>query len=67
MLNATTIRRRQLAIENAVATQRLEGLEPDVQAIAELRRAAQGELEVADVLQNLRHRISRGEFDEKTG
>ncbi|WAT16207.1 hypothetical protein [Xanthomonas fragariae] len=42
--------------------QRLEGLEPDPQTIAELERAAGGEIEIADVLERLRERVAAGEF-----
>lgn len=47
---------------NAVATQRLEGLEPETQTIADLERVVRGEIEVADVLRNLHRRIAAGEF-----
>jgi hypothetical protein len=50
------------AINNAVASQRLEGLEADPQAIAELKRAAAGELSVADVIDNVMSRFAAGEF-----
>ncbi|WP_159089402.1 hypothetical protein [Xanthomonas oryzae] len=41
-------------------TQRLEGLEPDPQTIAELERAAGGGIEIADVLARLRERVAAG-------
>lgn len=62
MLDEREIAARREAVANAVATQRLEGLEPDPQTIAELERAARGEIEVADVLARLRERVAAGEF-----
>jgi hypothetical protein len=56
------IRKNHAAIENAVASQRLEGLEPDPSTVAELERAARGEISVNDVLVNLHRRVAAGEF-----
>ncbi|CAM2164645.1 Antitoxin VbhA [Burkholderia latens] len=56
------IAERRAAVENAVATQRLEGLEPDPRTIAELEQVATGKLNVADVLRSLRERVASGEF-----
>lgn len=53
---------RRRAVVNAVANQRLEGLEPDPRTIAELERVAQGTLSVSDVINALRARIRAGEF-----
>ena len=64
MINDPILRERQRAIDNAVANQRLEGLEPDAKTIAELGRVARGELKISDVLNNLRMRISAGEFHQ---
>ena len=64
MINDSILRERQRAIDNAVANQRLEGLEPDAKTIAELGRVARGELQISDVLNNLRTRISAGEFHQ---
>ncbi len=47
-------RYRREALENAVATNRLEGLEPDPRTVAEL--------EQAEVLRRVRERIAAGEF-----
>ncbi|PJI53162.1 antitoxin [Methylobacterium radiotolerans] len=49
-------------MDNAVATQRLEGLEPDSKTIAELQRVADGTLSISDLLNTLRSRISAGDF-----
>lgn len=50
------------AVVNAVANQRLEGLEPDPRTISELECVAQGTLSVSDVINTLRSRIRAGDF-----
>lgn len=62
MQYAITLRDLQRGLDNAVANQRLEGLEPDAKTVAELGRVVTGELTIAEVLQNVRTRISAGEF-----
>lgn len=47
-------RRRQ--VSNAVASQRLEGIEPDEQTVEDLNRFASGELEIAEVIDRLKGR-----------
>ncbi|MCH1986494.1 antitoxin VbhA family protein [Achromobacter xylosoxidans] len=64
MQNQVTLRDLQRGLDNAVANQRLEGLEPDAKTVAELRRVVEGELTIAEVLQSVRARISAGEFRE---
>ncbi|WP_224020463.1 antitoxin VbhA family protein [Burkholderia vietnamiensis] len=53
---------RRQAVENAIATQRLEGLEVDEQTCVELARVAAGEIELVDVIASLRSRVAAGEF-----
>ncbi|MBU9348632.1 hypothetical protein KTE11_28450 [Burkholderia multivorans] len=53
---------RLAAVENAIATQRLEGLELDPRTIAELEQVAAGELDVSEVLRRVHERIKAGEF-----
>lgn len=67
MLNEKEIAARRAALNNAVATQRLEGLEPDTQTIADLERVVRGEINVADVIARLRQRIAAGEFKTRPG
>lgn len=55
--------RRRVALDNTIATQRLEGSEPDTQTVADLERVVRGEIEVVDVIARLRQRISAGEFN----
>lgn len=45
------------AIENAIAQQRLEGLEPSPEVIADLRRAAQGKMAISEVIANIEKRF----------
>lgn len=56
------LKERHRAVDNAVASQRLEGLEPDSKTIAELQRVADGTLSISDLLNTLRSRISAGDF-----
>ena len=51
---------RLAAVRDAVANQRLEGLEPDPAAIAALERAARGELAFDDALAAYLARVTRG-------
>lgn len=62
MHDKATLRDLQRGLDNAVANQRLEGLEPDAKTVAELGRVVKGELTIAEVLQSVRTRISAGEF-----
>jgi hypothetical protein len=62
MFTDCELRERQHAVVNAVASQRLEGLEPDPRTVADLERAAAGELDISDVLRILKERIASGEF-----
>lgn len=66
MKNQTTLRELQRGLDNAVANQRLEGLEPDATAIAELERVVRGELTIADVIEGILARIAAGEFRQKS-
>lgn len=55
------ITERTRAVRNAVAHQRLEGLEPDALAVEDLNRFARGECDINAVLTNFKARIARGE------
>ena len=50
------------AVRNAVASQRFEGLNVDHRTIADLERAARGEIEARDVIAAIHDRISRAEI-----
>lgn len=45
------------AIENAIAQQRLEGLEPSRAVVDDLERAAHGEISIDDVIANIEKRF----------
>lgn len=62
MPTAFDLNERRRAVLNAVASQRLEGLEPDPKTIAELVRVAEGTLSISDVIKTLRSRIAAGDF-----
>lgn len=53
---------RSLALENAIASQRLEGLEPDPQTIEDMQGVVRGEFEVEEALSRLRERIALGQI-----
>lgn len=55
---------RREAVENAIATQRLEGLEADPQTIADLKRVARGELNLVDARARTLARITTGKLAE---
>lgn len=57
---------RLLAVENAIATQRLAGLEVDPQTKADLVRVARGDLTLDQLLSKIKDRINRGDFREKS-
>lgn len=54
----TTTEERLEAVADAVASQRLEGLEVEPATIADLERAARGEIDVDEVLRRIRERIA---------
>lgn len=54
--------KRNAALENAIASHRLEGLEPDVQTIEDLKRVVRGEFDIEESLIRLKERISLGQF-----
>ena len=54
--------KRNLALENAVASHRLEGLEPDIQTMEDLNCVVRGEFDTDEALRRVKERIARGEF-----
>ena len=54
--------KRNLALENAIASQRLEGLEPDPQTIEDMQCVVRGEFDVEESLRRLKERIHLGQF-----
>ncbi|WP_375612410.1 MULTISPECIES: antitoxin VbhA family protein [unclassified Bartonella] len=61
MLSEEEIKLRRLYAENALASQRLEGLEPDSKVVEQMERVIIGELETGDVIKDLLERVKRGE------
>lgn len=56
-LTEREIEERRRQVSNALASQRLEGIEPDEQTVEDLNRFAVGKLELADVIDRLNARI----------
>jgi hypothetical protein len=54
--------KRNMALENAIASQRLEGLEPDLQTIEDLKCVVRGEVGIEESLRRIKERIVLGEF-----
>jgi hypothetical protein len=50
------------AVENAVAQQRLEGLEPSQAVVTDLERAARGEISVKDMIANIGKRFANDQI-----
>ncbi|EIJ6113790.1 antitoxin VbhA family protein [Salmonella enterica] len=61
MLTEREIEQRRRDAENALASQRLEGLEPDPEVVAQVERVIVGELEIGDVIEGFIGRVKRGE------
>jgi len=54
--------KRNLALENAIASQRIEGLEPDPQTIEDMQCVVRGEFGIEESLRRVKERISLGQF-----
>lgn len=50
-LTEQEIAERRRAAENAIASQRLEGLEPDPWVVAQMERVIVGEIEISDLIE----------------
>ncbi|WP_375670666.1 antitoxin VbhA family protein [Bartonella sp. SD1336NMGDW] len=61
MLSEEEIKLRRFYAENALASQRLEGLEPDPLVVAQVERYIIGELETSDIIKDYMERVKRGE------
>lgn len=62
MISKEVITERQQAVANAIANQRLEGLEPEAKAVDDLTLFAEGKCEIEDVLARFQQRIASGEI-----
>ena len=49
-------------MKNALASLRLEDLEPDAKTISDSEKWARGEIEIRDVIEDLTARVKRGEI-----
>lgn len=61
MLNRQEIIRNLAAVENAVAQQRLEGLEVPQETIEDLRRVAHGEINIEEGIKNAYRRFANAQ------
>ena len=61
-LTEQEIARRELALENAIASQRLEGLEPDAQTLEDLESVVRGVFGIEESIRRVKERISLGQF-----
>jgi hypothetical protein len=57
VLSEIAMRRRLRAVKRAIAQQRLEGLRVPPATVRDLERAARGEIDVDEVLRNIRLRM----------
>ena len=55
--------KRNMALENAIASHRLEGLEIDTQTIEDLKHVINGEFDIEESLRRVKERIALGEFN----
>jgi hypothetical protein len=62
MTREQTISHNLRAVENAVAQQRLEGLEVPPEVIEEMNRAARGEIEIEEGIRNTVRRFAHGKI-----
>lgn len=60
-----SLRARQDIVANAIANQRLEGLEPDAKVVLDLQRFARGQCDIDEVLSSFKARAANGEFLRK--
>jgi len=51
--------------ENALAQQRLEGLEPSKESTADLERVARGEISFEEAMENIKRRYSNGILEQR--
>ncbi|NOT57742.1 MAG: antitoxin VbhA family protein [Deltaproteobacteria bacterium] len=58
------IRRNMQVVGNAIAQQRLEGLEPSSALVADLERVARGEISIDHVIENIKQRFRHAEIRE---
>ena len=57
--------KRNMALENAIASQWIEGLEPDSKTIEDMQCVVRGEFDVEEALRRLKERLSIGQFRKR--
>ena len=57
--------KRNLALENAIASQRIEGLEPDPKTIEDMQCVVRGEFGIEESLRRVKERVALGEFRQE--
>jgi hypothetical protein len=65
MLSEQEIQWNLKCAKNAIAQQRLEGLEPSTEGISDLERAARGETSFDELMENTRQRYGNGKILEQ--
>ncbi|SAI73136.1 Uncharacterised protein [Bordetella ansorpii] len=61
MLTPKEIEQRRRDVDDALASQRLEGLEPDAQTVRQMQQYVDGQVELADVVAIFARRVAGGE------
>jgi hypothetical protein len=57
-LTEQDIQRKMRAVAHSIAQQELEGLKVSAATVADLRRAARGEIDTDEVIRNIHRRVS---------
>ena len=66
-LTKQEIERNMRAVDHAIAQQQLEGLEVPEATVADLRRAARGEIDTEEVISNIKRRYQHPYLDQAFG
>jgi len=66
-LTEQEIAERRRAAENAIASQRLEGLEPDPWVVAQMERVIVGEIEISDLIEAYNRPLKKSPADAGLG
>lgn len=62
MLNPEHIKRNLFAVENAIAQQRLEGLEVPPDVVEDMMRSARGEITIQEGISNTLRKFGHGQI-----
>jgi hypothetical protein len=61
-LTEQELAKRNIALENSIASQRIEGLEPDPKTIEDMQCVVRGEFGIEESLRRVKERVALGEF-----